>query len=54
LATLEQARREQLRLEQKLRDLREEEEEELIMMEGRLTLMQQMNSFLKVGRLFST
>jgi hypothetical protein len=42
-----------LRLKQKLRDLREEEKEELIMMEGRLTLMQQMKSLLKVGR-FST
>jgi hypothetical protein len=38
-----------LRLEQKVRDLREEEEEEIIMMEGRLTLMQQMRRFLKVG-----
>jgi hypothetical protein len=42
-----------LRLEQKLRDLKEEEEEELIVMEGRLMIMQQMNSFLKVDR-FST
>jgi hypothetical protein len=36
-----------------MRNLREEEKEELIMIEGRLTLIQQMNSFLKVGR-FST
>jgi hypothetical protein len=35
-----------------MRDLREEEKEELIMMEGRLTLMQQMNSFLKVDRFY--
>jgi hypothetical protein len=33
-----------------VRDLREEEEEELIVMEGRLTIMQQMKSLLKVGR----
>jgi hypothetical protein len=42
-----------LRLEQKLRDLREEEKEELIMIEGRLTIIQQMKGLLKVGR-FST